>query len=349
MAHFKFKPESSITPEDFYSYIEAPEPVGGDGVIHEGLLDGFKAAVTGPAKEMPEELKNQFVVFQIAATESGQTIAEASTLEPHYDGSAEQPDMFMNIEMQSFHLAKSETVDKETRATMRLIIGKDRNSRNKMLDDVFWTVSAGLDFYNRNKNERAKPNEYQSDFSKAFGDRPIEIPGGLANITFEVVKHKEASWWKKTFGFLTSDAGRSLTSIIGFPGITQNAIGLLDEVFSRFDRSKTETIFESRSMILALTKQAKMDYTQGNPRIRMGSINPGFCVLARGRDFFKIANADAYFYPHYGVLVPSTVSPGDLVSGNYEDPFEDITYVVFKIGMLPTKLEMRFNYGLTNS
>jgi hypothetical protein len=77
----------------------------------------------------------------------------------------------------------------------------------------------------------------------------------------------------------------------------------------------------------------------------MGCINPGFCILARGRDFHTIADANAYYYPHYGMLVPSDVDPGDVVSGNYHDPFKDITYVVFKVNMAPTRLELRFNYG----
>ena len=337
MSIFKFAPEEALTPEAIYSQLDAAAS-GTDGAVKaRGIKD--------KKKEMPAELADQFFVFQITNTESGQTIQEASLVPPKFEGSEAQPDMYVSVEMQSFHLAGSEPVDKNTRATMRLIIGKDKNSRDRIFDDVFWTISAGLDLYNQASGQRAKPNDFKSDFSKALGNRPIEVPGGLANITFEVLKHREPKWWQRIFGFLQSEAGRSLTSVVGFPAITQSAIKVLDELFNRFDRNDSEPIFQSRSMILALSQLAKMDYTAGNPRIRMGSLNPGFCVMARGRDYHKIADADAYYYPHYGILVPASVDPGDVVTQNYDDPFKDITYVVFKIGMVPTKLDLRFNYG----
>jgi hypothetical protein len=98
-------------------------------------------------------------------------------------------------------------------------------------------------------------------------------------------------------------------------------------------------------MILALSEQAKMDYTGGIPRIRVGCMNQGFCVFARRRDYHIIANANAFYYPHHGVLVPSSVDPADVAAGTYDNPLEDVTYAVFKVNMIPTKLELRFNFG----
>ncbi len=332
MPLFDFNPDAAFSPAAFYQELEILESTS-RGLGERG------------AREVSPELADQFVVFQIRPDNDGQTIAEASQVEPHFEGSPEQPDMYMTVELQSFHLARSERVDRNSRATMRLVIGKDKNSRDRLFDDIFWTISAGLDLYNQIRNEKARPDEYRADFTKAFGDRPIEIPGSLANMSFEVVKHRDPQWWERIFGFLRSDAGRSLISVVGFPGVTHAAIQVLDELFTRLNRSEPEPLFRSRSMILALSRQAKTDYTAGNPRIRMGCLNPGFCLLARGRDYHAIANADAYYYPHYGKLVPSSVDPGDVVAQNYDDPFADITYAVFKIGMSPTRLALRFNYG----
>ncbi|MBK8653014.1 MAG: hypothetical protein IPN20_03625 [Haliscomenobacter sp.] len=297
------------------------------------------------ARELDDEDSNQFMVFQINNASEGKTILEASEVAPHFPGSDAQPDMYLSIEMQSFHLAQSEQVDKNTRATMRLVVGKDKSSRDRAFDDVFWTVSAGLDLYNKWTKQKAKPDELKADFNKALGNRPIEVAGGLANMQFEVVKHSEPKWWQRIFGFLRSDAGRSLTSVVGFPAITSSAIQVLDELFNRLDRSDAQPLFKSRPMILALSEQAKLDYSGGISRIKVGCMNPGFCVFARRRDYHAIANADALYYPHLGILAPSSASPADVASGNFDNPLADITYAVFKVNMIPTKLELRFNFG----
>lgn len=345
MPKFSFSTAHTLTPEAFYSRISPALPSGEASELESLFGPPTAGKISRKAGEIEEALKNQFVVFQVMGTETGQTIAEASTVEPKIQGSEDQPDMYVSIELQSFHLGAGEQVDKNTRATMRLIIGKDKNSRDRFFDDVFWTISAGLDFYDHLKDQPARPEDFRADFNKALGHRPIEVPGGLANMTFEVIKHKDPKWWQRIFGFLKSDTGQTLISVVGFPAITQRAIQLLDEVFDRFNKENAAVLFQSRPMILALSKLAKQDYTAGNPRIRMGCLNPGFCVLARGRDFATIAQADAYYYPHYGILVPSSVDPGQVVMQEYDDPFRDVTYAVFKIGMAPTQLEKRLNFG----
>lgn len=341
MQAFK-KTDRPLTSDAFYGSEPPPKEVKDDKeivVVNErgGL---FKSTSKAPLA-LPEELKNQFVVFQIADGEGAFTITETSQLEPKIEGTREQPDMYMNLSMQSFHVGESEAVDKSTRATMRLIVGKDKSSRDRLFDNLFWTISAGLDLYNQVEDRPGKPDEFEADFRKAFGRRPIEIPGGLAELTFDVIKHKEPSWWQRTFQFLRTGTGQSLISVVGFPAITNQAIGMLDELFNRLDSSEPEILFKSRPMTLALSQQAKQDFTGGNPRIRLGCLNPGFCVLARGRDFHTIANANAYYYPSYGILAPGEVDPGDVVSGNYDDPFKDVTYVVFYVDMQPTSLGMR--------
>ena len=297
-----------------------------------------------PALTEPD-LKDQFIVFQFSSKLEEQAILESSQVVPMLDGSEQEPDVLVHLELQSFSIGKSENIDAETRATMRINMGKDENSRDKYFDTVFWSIAAGLELYDRAKDKRAEGKEFKSDFRKAFANRPIEIPGGLSKLSFEVVKHKEPPWYKSIFRFLTSETGRSLISILGFPAVTTQAIHLVDELMNRIDDSEPEVLFKSLPMRLALTQQAKNDYTGGNERIRIGCLNPGFCILARGRDFSTFVNSDAIYYPSYGKLVPMSLSQADLMSGNYEDPFEEVTYAIFRVGMKKTKLDPTFNYG----
>lgn len=288
---------------------------------------------------------NQFMVFQLSSDKEGDTIIESSSVTPSLSGGKEKPDIQMNIEMLSFHLGENEAIQSDTKATMRIVIGKDPNSKDKYFDTAFWTISAGLDLYNQYKNRKTHGPENKADFSKAFGNRPIEIPGGLANLTFDVLKHKEPKWWQRIFKFLESNVGQSLTKVVGFPAITIPAVRVLEELLNRLELDKPDILFRSRPHVLALTKQAKKDYISGSQRVLVGAMNPGFCVFARGRDFEKIANAEAFYYPTYGKLIPKNVTNEQLFSQEYHDPFKDITYAVFRIGMKETKLDPTFNYG----
>ncbi|MEZ4927550.1 MAG: hypothetical protein R3A50_14820 [Saprospiraceae bacterium] len=292
-----------------------------------------------------DELANQFIIFQLNNTETGGTVLETSTVNPTLDGGDDAPDVQMSVEMIAFHIGKDEGIPEGTRATMRLVIGKDENSRDKFFDTAFWTIAAGLRLYDQSKGKAADSKDLKADFTKAFGKRPIEIPGGLARMTFEVVKHKEPQWWQRVFGFLQSGTGQALTSVIGFPAITQTAIGLVDELLNKLNEDLTGVLFKSRPLTLALSKMAKDDFSGGNPRVKVGSLSPGFCVIARGRDYGLLSNADAYFYTAYGKLVPSSVTEEQLLNDDYDDPFENCTYGIFKIGMRGTKLNPDFNYG----
>lgn len=313
-------------------------------VSHADVLRKLDMAAKG-LESTGDDFANQFLVFQLNNSETGGTLLETSEVAPKMEGGDNEPDVQISMEMIAFHVGKNEGIPEDTRATMRLVIGKDENSRDKYFDTAFWTIAAGLRLYDQANGKTTESKDLKADFTKAFGKRPIEIPGGLARMTFEVVKHKEPAWWQRVFGFLQSGTGQALTSVIGFPAITQTAIGMVDELLNKLSEDVTGVLFKSRPLTLALNKMAKDDFSGGNPRIKVGCLNPGFCIIARGRDYSLLHNADAYFYSAYGKLVPSSVSTENLVTGNYDDPFENCTYAVFKIGMRGAKLNPDFKYN----
>ncbi len=317
----------------------------GQTMSHDVMIRDLEKAAMGLESTGSEDLANQFIVFQLNNSATGGTVVETSNVAPSLDGGDDAPDVQMSIEMIAFHVGEDEGIPENTRATMRLVIGKDENSRDKYFDTAFWTIAAGLQLYDQATGKAAESKDLKADFTKAFGKRPIEIPGGLARMTFEVVKHSEPAWWQRVFGFLQSGTGKALTSVIGFPAIGQTAIGLVDELLNKLTDNITGVLFKSRPLTLALSKMAKEDFSGGNPRVKVGCLNPGFCVIARGRDYGLLVNADANFYTAYGKLVPTSVSEADLLNDNYDDPFKNCTYGVFKIGMRGAKLNPDFNFS----
>jgi len=291
------------------------------------------------------DLSKQFIVFQLSSQSDGPSIVESSKVEPGIDGSTDEPDVLVALEMLSFHIGESENVEPDTRATMRINVGKDQSSTDKRFDTLFWSIAAGLKLYNQTKHTRAESKEFKADFRRAFGNRPVEIPGGLGRLSFEVIKHKEPPWWKRIFGFLQSDTAQSLVSVLGFPAITNQAIDVLDELLNRLSDSEPEPLFKSLPMRLALSKYARDSFTGGSSRVKIGVLRQGFCVMARGGDFETLSNADVVYYPTYGKLVPQEVSDAGLITGKYNDPLQDVTYAVFRVGMKHTKLDPTFNFS----
>lgn len=287
------------------------------------------------------DLKDQFLLFQFSEKADGPRILETSQVSPKLKG--DKPDVKARMQLTSFHIGEGEDIDKNARATLRIDFGKDDKS-NSPLDTVFWSIAAGLRLYDDVKKKRTEAKDLQSDFDDAFSNRPIEIPGGLGKLTFEVVKHQEPKWWQKIFRFLQNDTGKALTSAIGFPGITTQAIGLVDELVNRVDKSKPKILFKSRPMTLALSEKAKSDFTGGLPGIEVGSLRPGFCLLVRGRDFETIIDNDSVYMAAYGLLRPKNVSLADFLGRNYDDPFKDITYAVLRLVM--AEAELSFSLSL---
>lgn len=87
------------------------------------------------------DLKDQFFVFQLSTEASGPTIRESTQVDPSIQGGEDNPDVLAHFEMVSFHLGAGESVDQNTKATLRMNIGKDENSTDKRFDTVFWSIA----------------------------------------------------------------------------------------------------------------------------------------------------------------------------------------------------------------
>jgi hypothetical protein len=320
-------------------------PAKGQPVKVSRAAQGKGTLMLASDRGAPADIADQFVAFQISNQPDGPAILESSQVEPRIDGSRDEPDVLVGVEMQSFQVGASEGIDKETRATLRLNFGKDESSTDRQFDTVFWSIAAGLSLYDQAKTGRAAGKDMKADFRKAFGGRPIEVPGGLGRLSFEVVKHREPPWWKRIFPFLLGSTGRTLISVLGFPAITIQAIGVLDDLLDKLSESKPEVLFKSKPMRLALSKYARTEFIGGNARIKMGCLTQGFAVLARGRDFNALTQNNLVYYPTHGKLVPASVSESDLIGGTYDDPLKDVTYAVLRIGMRGTRLDPTFSYG----
>ena len=302
-------------------------------------------SVASPTAVDPK-VADQFFVFQFSTQLKGPSLLDSVDTEPGIAGSDSEPDVLVALEMLSFHIGESEDVEKDTRATMRINFGKDESSTDRRFDTVFWSIAAGLSLYDLAKKGKADPKEFKSDFhKKAFGNRPIEIPGGLGCLSFEVIKHKDPTWWQRTFGFLQSGTGKRLISVLGFPAITNEAIDVVDELLERLTDSEPEPLFKSRPLKLALSKFTRDSFTGGNPRSQDRGAATGILHTGRGRDFAALRASDPVYYPTIDRLAPQKVSMSDVLAGNYDDPLKNVTFAVFRIGTRSTKLDPTFNYN----
>ncbi len=341
MSLFSFAPDEVVTSYSFWN-----DERGGDGLVHVARQSESDARTSLRTDSLLQvNLQDQFIIFQLNAASDGPPILECSQVMPSIPGGPDEPDILVNLEMLSFHVGENEGVEPDSRATLRINFGKDESSTDKRFDTVFWSIAAGLNLYDSAKKQRAESKGFRTDIQKAFGNRPIEIPGGLGRLSFEVVKHKEPEWWQRIFSFLKTNTAGNLVSVLGFPAITLQAINVLDELLERLADSKPEVLFKSLPMRLALSKYASDEFTGGNPRVRIGVLNRGFCVLVRGRDFKTVSKAGVLYYPAYGRLVPQSVTQDDLVEGSFDDPLRDVTYAVFRIGMKSTRIDPNFNYS----
>lgn len=325
---------------------ESSAQKGGEVEVGRWRRSARRAAIRDDGTRLSEsDLASQFLLFQFGMDEDGPGIIPISKADPSHDGSEEQKDALATLELVAFRVAESEGIDAKTKATIRIDFGKDEQSRSP-LDTLFWSIAAGLDLYNNAKNEVSKPKDLNANFSDAFSRRPIDIPGALGRLRFEVIKHQEPKWWQKVFSFLQSGTGSSLTAALGFPAISTQALSFINEMVNELIGDDSETLFESRAHTLALTKKAQSDYTGGFPGASVAVLNPGWFLLARGRDYETLSDNDPKFDGTYGLLRPGAVSEEDFISGRFDDPFKDLTYGVIRVRTKPATLDPVLDFDI---
>lgn len=92
-----------------------------------------------------------------------------------------------------------------------------------------------------------------------------------------------------------SETGQQLISLVGFPAITNEAVRLVDDLLNRVLDENPKVLFNSDPMRLALSAHAKTGLTGGSERVRVASLAPGYCILARRRDYTDIVQLDSRF------------------------------------------------------
>ena len=289
-----------------------------------------------------DDLADQFIAYQISKAAEGPALLDATAVQPGLAGSSEQPDVLARMNLVSFHIGIGEGVDADTRATLRITFGADPSTSTRMLDTAFWAIAAGLKLYQDGKV--AQDKQLAADLNRAFANRPVEIAGGLGLLSFEVVRHEEPKWWQRLFGFALGPTGQTLTSVLGFPAITQPALSLVDELLGRLADDPHEVLFKSAPMRLALSRRAHDDFTGGNARIKLGALDDGYCVLARGRDHDTLVAADPVFHPTHGILAPASANPARIEELTTDNPLHGLTYAVFRVRMKETALDPDFAF-----
>ncbi|GEM_PF-2643975 len=89
------------------------------------------------------DLARQFLVFQLSAAPDGPAVLEPTSVDPAIAGSPDEPDVLMRLELLSFHVGSAEAIDPQTRATLRINIGKDESSTDKKFETAFFAAARG--------------------------------------------------------------------------------------------------------------------------------------------------------------------------------------------------------------
>lgn len=290
------------------------------------LLDGL---AQGPP-ELGDISGNQFRILNLGKDEDGKPVFQ----DPHESqatltGGEDRPDVRARVELVAFN-AGPEADEAIDTATLRLDVGQDELSRSS-LQPLFWSIAAGLDLSELVAGKKDAPKNFRSDFQRSFGQRPIEIGGGLGRLRFEVVAHKPKPWWRQVFSFASSGAGKGLVNVLGFPGIMNEAIALIDSAFDRIGDGSQKILFRSAPMTFALSEHARSEFTLGMPGVQVGVLNTGFSLLLPHRYFDDVIAQRPSFLGSYGRLLPQGKSLADFAEPGYEDPFAQIPYAVLRI------------------
>lgn len=274
---------------------------------------------------------DQFRVLNLVADANGQhAFRDPHDTLPALAGTDALPDVKARIELVAFS-AGGIAGEKTQNATLRLDVAQDEQSPSP-LQPLFWSIAAGLDLAALfDANRKDAPKNYRHDFQRSFGQRPIEIGGGIAKIRFEVVAHESPPWWRQIFTFAKGRTGKALIHALGFPGILSEAVDLVDNALNQFDRARVGVLFQSAPMTFALTARAREEYTLGSPGVSIGSLNQGFSLLVPHRHFQRVLELRPRYLATFGRLLPADQTAIDMASDAYVDPFAAIPYAVLRI------------------
>ncbi len=297
---------------------------------------------TGFSKLSVGDLRDQFFVFQLVPAENDRFFVRTpQDIEPELETSGDFPDVVLDTRLLNFHLGSDEEISSDTRATVRITFGSDQNTERSraMGENLYWAITSGLQLWNT-RGKKVQPRAYESDFRQVFGNKYVELPGGAGTLKVEIVKHRGTSWWEKVFNFANSNAGIGLISALGFPGVTSRVLNFVDEAANSFVGDNAKVMFSSRGLPLTFSKQARDEISSTGTRI--GSLQSGIWIFARGRDLPLLGSHEMIYDATLRRLFPVQSKIADIVSGKADDPLKDVTYAVLSSRLKTRKITVGF-------
>jgi len=305
----------------------------------------------GNGKQDPTDGAQGVILQLVQETDGNFKAVDPYSIQPEIEGSAETPDIYMKMTMEKFHIDKRIYCDKNSTATFRLVVGPAQNKISEKVKPIFWVISAGMklhELFSNNQGDRDQKMDINLD--ESFNGKPIEIPGGVVSIHLDVVKHRHPKWWKNLFNFLKDTVGKTVISAIGFPAVTGEAINIIDNTLNQIDRLKDrEYIFSSTrtGILVSLTKwgdqKAEWFGATGDFSGSLGSLNPGVWIMIQTKDIPFFTKTPFYFDQVYGGLIPIGTTPLEAKAPDFVNPFDNTTFAVFKVDMVPTNLSVDFS------
>ncbi|MGD0192620.1 MAG: hypothetical protein ABSD74_17925 [Rhizomicrobium sp.] len=307
-------------------------------------LAGPPRALLGPRTNagIPGIDQEQFMLFRVG--DEKEALIDLTKVDPTIVGSDEKPDIDAAVNLLAFHFDENVTsnISDKMRATLRFDLGKDEASTSP-LEPLFWSIAAGLDLYEHatKGSNAAEPKKMNDNFANTFKRRPIEIPGGLGQLRFEVIVHEEPKWWQQILHFGQSETAKRLVSSLGFPGIALDAMRLIDEMVSRFTDAAAKPLIKSRPLTLAFSRYARDEYTGGDSRTVIGCVGNGTYVLTRYTDVSVFQKNPPLFLGSTGMLVPKQNWEAEGLNFNYSaNPYNKTTYGVVRIRTFERRIQV---------
>ncbi len=322
MSIFSVKEQSFFDQANWEVNPEDPLGRAGDEVDFHNHLEH---SPTG--KQEPERNPDQFILLQLD-DDAQKRVLRTSEVNPLLSGQGNKPDVTMAIDIEGFKVADSDEIHPDTKATLQLSVGQEKNMTG--LDKLFYCVNGGLDLFNEWKRKKADSNDFKKSTSEALGNRPISLPMGMGQISLKVVRHREPLWWQKIFSFAKTDKGRELVSLVGFPGINQTAVHVLGNMMDNLFTRQPEILFQSLPIRVALSQAAKEEMAGGLSSAYVSCLNPGYWIMARQSDYEAIMSAKPVYYNGYGILAPDGMSETDALRDAGNNPFSKLTYAVIR-------------------